>query len=266
MAVITITSDYGLKDHYVAALKGALHRELDHPQIVDITHEIQAFNITEAAFILRNAYHHFPKGSIHLVCVDEEALPDRPHVAVRINEHIFIAADNGLLSMVSPGYKPDSIHAIDFRNSPELTSARDIFARAAGHLARGGKLDLLGRAITTIKTMQVPNPVVRESGNYLVGSVIHIDRFGNLVTNLSKKFVMEHAKGRQPRIILLKNRQISRILDHYNQETEAGKAIAIFNAADLLEIAIFRSGTDTHGGARELLGMRVNDAVNIEFR
>lgn len=266
MAVITITSDYGLKDHYVAALKGALHRELENPKIVDITHQIQAFNITEAAFILRNAYHHFPSGSIHLVCVDEEALPDRPHVAVRINEHIFIAADNGVLSMVSPGYKPDAIVAIDFRNSPELTSARDIFARAAGHMARGGKLDLLGRAIEGIKTMGLPKPVAREAGNFLVGTVIHIDRFGNLVTNLSRQFVMKHAKGRQPRIILPKNRQISRILEHYNQETEAGKAIAIFNASELLEIAIFKSGSDTHGGARELLGMRVNDAVNIEFK
>ncbi len=266
MAVITLTSDYGLKDHYVAALKGVLHRELDRPKIVDITHQIQAFNITEAAFVLRNAYMHFPKGSIHLICVDEEALADRPHLAMRMDAHIFIAADNGILSMINPELKADELIAIDFRNSPELNSARDIFARAAAHLARGGKMDLLGRRVNEMKRMSLPNPVAREGGNLLVGTVIHIDRFGNLVTNLNRKFVMSHAKGRSPQIALPKNRRISRILNHYNDETDEGKAIAIFNAAELLEIAIFRSGSDTHGGARELLGMRVNDAVNIEFR
>jgi S-adenosylmethionine hydrolase len=265
MAVITLTSDYGTKDHYVAALKGALHRELGQPQIVDVTHQIEAFNLVEAAFILRNAYHHFPEGSIHLLCVDEEALPGKAHLAISLNKHFFIAADNGILSMISPAYKPDQMVAIDLRNAPELTSARDIFARVAAHLARGGKIDLLGREIQEMKQSLLPQPVIRENGRYLIGSVIYVDRFGNLVSNLHQKQVAEVSKGRNLIISLSKGRKIRKILGHYYEEETDGKLIAIFNASGLLEIAIFKSGSDTLGGATDLLGMRLNDQVNIEF-
>ena len=265
MAVITITSDYGTRDHYVAALKGALHRELETPQIVDVTHQVEAFNLVEAAFILRNAYHHFPEGSIHLLCVDEEALPGKAHLAMAQNGHYFIAADNGLLSMINPDYKPDQLVAIDLRNAPELTSARDIFARVAAHLERGGKIDLLGRTVSEMKQAALPQPVVRENGKFLIGSVIYVDRFGNLVTNLHEKQVAEIGKGRNLIISLSKGRKIKKILGHYYEEVTDGKLIAIFNASGLLEIAIFKSGSDTLGGATDLLGMGLNDQVNIEF-
>ena len=111
----------------------------------------------------------------------------------------------------------------------------------------------------------MPNPVVKEGGKRLIGSVIYIDRFGNLVTNLTQKLVVEKAQGRKPEILLAKNRRIKKILGHYYEETEPGNAIAIYNAAGFLEIAIFKSGSDTHGGAKELLGMDVKDAVTIEF-
>lgn len=90
MAVITLTSDYGLKDHYVAALKGALYREIGSPEIVDVTHQIEAFNLTETAFILRNAYHHFPEGTIHVVCVDEEALPGKVREVYSIGQDLLV--------------------------------------------------------------------------------------------------------------------------------------------------------------------------------
>ncbi len=266
MAVITITSDYGLKDHYVAALKGALHREIDHPYIVDVTHHVQAFNIVEAAFILGNAYHHFPTGTIHLICVDEEALPHKKHLVMKMNGHLFVAANNGVLSMINPDYKPDQLIEIDLRNAPELVSARDIFARVAGHLARGGKTDLLGRAVDDYKKASLPNPVLKEGGKRLIGTVIYVDRFGNLVTNISEKQVLEDAKGRDFSVLLPKGRKpITKIFKHYYEETEDGKAIAIFNAAGLLEVAIFKSGSDTMGGATELLGIRLKDQITIEF-
>ena len=266
MAVITITSDYGLKDHYVAALKGALHRELENPVIVDVTHQIQAFNITEAAFILRSAFSHFPNGSVHIICVDEEALDDRSHLVMKLNGHLFLASNNGVLSMINPDVKPDLLVEVDLRNAPELTSARDIFARVAGHLARGGKPELLGRVVTEFKTASLPNPAVKEDGKFIIGTVIYIDRYGNLVTNLTKKLVQEVGKGRQARVVLTKGRKpITKILNHYYEENEEGKAIALYNAAGHIEIAIFKSGTDTYGGANDLLGMRINDHINLEF-
>ncbi len=167
--------------------------------------------------------------------------------------------------MIAPEYKPDQIVAIDLRNAPELTSARDIFARTAAHLARGGKIELLGRIVKEMKHAALPQPVVRENGKFLIGSVIYVDRFGNLVTNLHQKQVTEVGKGRKLQITLAKGRKVNRILGHYYDEKTDGKLIAIYNASGLLEIAIFRSGSDTLGGASELLGMRLNDQVNIEF-
>jgi len=265
MAVITLTSDYGLKDHYVAALKAALHRELAAPQIVDVTHQVEAFNIIEAAFILRNAYHHFPTGSIHLICVDEEALPGKPHLVMHQNGHYFIAADNAVLSLLAPDKKVDAMVAVDFRNSPDLISARDIFARVAAHLARGGSLDLLGNATENYKQAAIQKPVVRENDRFLIGSVIYIDRFGNLVTNLHQRQVNEVAKGRKFVINLIRNRTIKKVLAHYYEEKHDGNLIAIYNAEGYLELAIFKSGSDTLGGARELLGMNLGDQINIEF-
>ena len=265
MAVITLTSDYGLKDHYVAALKGALHRELEAPQIVDITHQVEAFNIVEAAFILRNAYHHFPEGSIHILCVDEEALPGKPHLVMQQNGHFFIAADNAILSLLAPDKKFDALVAVDLRNSPDLISARDIFARVAAHLARGGKLDLVGKATENYKRAAIQKPVVRENGKFLVGSVIYIDRFGNLVTNLHKKQVVEVALGRKFIVNLPRGKTLKKVLEHYYEEKYEGNLIAIYNAEGYLEIAIFKSGSDTMGGAKELLGLRIGDQINFEF-
>jgi S-adenosylmethionine hydrolase len=265
MAVLTLTSDYGLKDHYVSALKGAIYRELPDPNIVDITHQIQAFNITEAAFMVRSAWHHFPAGSVHLILVNEEAQPNNPHLVMQQNDHYFIAADNGVLGMINPEKKPDKLIAIDFRNSPDLKTAKDIFTRAAAHILRGGSIDLLGRLVHDMKIAVVPKPIKRDNDTHLIGSVIYIDRFGNLVTNLHQREVTEVGKGRRLRINLPRGRKVDKILGHYYEEKTDGNLIAIFNASGLLEIALFRTSTDTFGGATDLLGMRLGDQVDIEF-
>jgi len=266
MAVITITSDYGLKDHYVAALKGALHSEFKNPAIVDITHQVQAFNITEAAYILRNAYEHFPEGSVHLICVNAEAVQSRPHLVMKLNGHYFIASDCGVLSMIKPEYKPELLVEVDLRNATDLNSTRTIFARLAGHLVRGGKPELLGRKVTDYKIVAQQNAVVKENGNLLIGNIIYVDRFGNLVTNIHQKQITEIGRGRSLKISISKGRRpITKIAEHYYEAKEEGKAIAIYNAGGWLEIAIFKSASDTHGGATDLLGLRLNDHISIEF-
>lgn len=264
MAIITLTSDYGLKDHFVASLKGALHSRLPLPQIVDITHHVEAFNLMEAAYILSNAYHHFPEGSVHLICVDEEALPDKPHLVVRLQNHYFIAADNGVLSLINPEIVPEKIVQIDLSNR-NWDSARDIFAESAAHLARGGEMHVLGRVVPQMKMMTAPKPIERAGKNEIVGSVIYVDRFGNLVTNLSQKYISDLARGRAFIINLPKGRKIKQVYPHYYVEKIEGRLIAIFNAGGLLEIAIFKSGSDLLGGATDYLGMERGDQVNIQF-
>ncbi len=133
-------------------------------------------------------------------------------------------------------------------------------------MLRGGKPELLGRPITEYKIASLPNPVIKEDGKLLIGTVIYIDRYGNLVTNLHKKLIADVAKGRGFKILLSRGRTpITKVLGHYYEETESGRAIAIYNAEGLLEIAIFKSASDTEGGATDLLGMRLKDQINIEF-
>lgn len=264
MAIITLTSDYGLKDHFVAALKGALYSRFADHNIVDITHQVEAFNTLEAAYILGNTYHHFPAETIHLICVDEEELPERPHLVMKLNNHYFIAADNGVLSLIAPDYKPEKLVQIDLSNR-NYSSARDVFAEAATHLSRGGQMHVLGREVSEMKTLTRQNPVIRHERNEIIGTIIYVDRFGNLVTNLSKKVIHEVGRGRRFIINLPKGRKLNRILNHYYEEKTEGNLLAMFNSENLLEIAIFKSGSDTLGGATDLLGMERGDQINIQF-
>jgi S-adenosylmethionine hydrolase len=265
MPVITLTSDYGNKDHYVAAFKGALYQELEQPAIVDVTHDVEAFNLYQAAFILRNAYHHFPVNSVHLILVNEEAFDGIAHLVMQYNQHYFVAADNGVFNLLLSEMQPEKIVQVDLRSKGEDLSVRTIFSRIAAHLIKGGSLSVLGREITEFKKMKLPNPLVRNNASDITGAVTYVDRFGNLVTNIHTKFVAEVGKGRKFQINLPMGQKIKKIYKNYHEAKSPGDLIAIFNAEGLLEIAFYGSASDTHGGACELLGMDVNDQINIEF-
>ena len=99
MPIVTLTTDFGEKDHYVGAVKGAIYSELDSVRIVDISHSISPFHITEAAYIIQNAYHSFPKGTIHIIGIDSELNPENRHIAVALDGHYFICANNGIISL-----------------------------------------------------------------------------------------------------------------------------------------------------------------------
>ncbi len=100
MAIITLTTDFGEKDHFAGAIKGAIYSELDEIKIVDISHSVSPFNISEAAYIIQNAYSSFPKGTIHLIGIDSELSPENKHIAVKLDDHYFICANNGIMSMI----------------------------------------------------------------------------------------------------------------------------------------------------------------------
>ena len=113
--VITLTSDFGQKDPYLASLKGELHRLLEHPVIVDISHEIEPFHIAQAAFVVQNSYAHFPEGSVHILCIDDTVSPENKPIVAKLNKHYFVCADNGILSLISPKFKPDEVYEIDIQ-------------------------------------------------------------------------------------------------------------------------------------------------------
>ncbi|MFV8334275.1 SAM hydrolase/SAM-dependent halogenase family protein [Flavobacterium sp. GSP14] len=275
MSIITLTSDYGLKDHFVGALKGKILSEYSEAVIIDISHEIDPFNTVEANYIIGASYSSFPKGTVHLVGVDMESNKENQHIVMQWNDHYFIAADNGILSMLSQKIVPQKIVAITIHDRlPNEATDLDVFVKVACHLAKGGLMNVIGREINTIKKVTNLQATLSDDGSSLKGNVIYIDHFGNVVTNISKKYFIEVAKGR-PYEIVMKTKNIKTILPNYSAiassdkypiKSYEGEKLAIFNEAGFLEIAIFRSNPSKVGSANSLLGLNYRDIINIVFR
>lgn len=282
MSIITLTTDYGLKDHFVGALKGKILTENSEVTIVDISHNIDPFNTVEASYIIGAAYMSFPKGTVHLIGVDAELNKENQHIAMQWNDHFFICADNGILSMLSQKVIPQKIVAINIHDRlSENATDLDVFVTVASHLSKGGSLSVIGKEITAIKQVTELQPVVAADKNSIKGYVIYIDNFGNVVTNITKKLFMEVAKGRPYEIPLLQKRNqkksspIKNIWAKYSDIANAGKypiknyegdKLAIFNEAGFLEIAIFRSNPLSVGSASSLMGLYYRDSITIEFK
>lgn len=274
MSIITLTSDYGLKDHFVGALKGKILSEYSEAKIIDISHEIDPFNTVEASYIISASYSSFPKGTVHLIGVDMEHNKENQHIVMQWNDHYFIAADNGILSMLSQKIVPQKMVAINIHDRlPSDAADLDVFVTVACHLAKGGLMNVIGKEINTIKQVTDLQAVLSADGNSLKGHVIYIDHFGNVITNISKKYFIEVAKGR-PYEIVLKTKNIKTILPNYSAiansdkypiKSYEGEKLAIFNEAGFLEIAIFRSNPSKVGSANSLLGLNYRDVIIIKF-
>ncbi len=270
MAVITLTTDYGTKDYYAAAVKGAILTQLPEAQVVDITHDIQPFNLSEAAYILRNAYHNFPKGSIHIIGIDSELTSSKPHLAVAIDDHFFIAADTGIFNLLFPSLRPESIIELNIAQDLDGYSfpARDVFVKAACHLARGGKISLLGSPKKAFVEMKGLQPSISSDGKEITAAVLYIDRFGNVVTNVTRSIFKDVGKGRSFTIELPRQRfskdQFKIIRKQYSEVNE-GQALALFNSAGHLEISIAKSDLQSVGGASTLLGLNYGENIKISF-
>lgn len=274
MSIITLTTDYGLKDHFVGSLKGKILSEYSEAQIIDISHDIDPFNTSEASYIIGATYLSFPKGTVHLIGVDIELNKENQHIAMQWNDHYFICADNGILSMLTQKIVPQKIVAINIHDRfPSEYSDLDVFIKVACHLAKGGLLNVIGKEISAIKQITELQPVIAADGNSIKGNVIYIDHFGNVVTNISKKQFLEIARGR-PYEIVMKPKSIKTILPNYSAiassekypiKTYEGEKLAIFNEAGFLEIAIFRSNPSNVGSANSLLGLNYRDVITIKF-
>ncbi|WP_271784374.1 SAM hydrolase/SAM-dependent halogenase family protein [Aquimarina algiphila] len=275
MPIITLTTDFGIKDHFVSAVKGAIYTELPEARVVDISHEISPFHITEAAYIIQNAYKSFPKGSIHIVGIDSELNPENKHIAVKLDDHYFICANNGLICLITSEFNPEKVVEINIHdaiasNFPVL----EVFVNVACHIARGGTLEVIGKTITEIKTIKGMTPIVNVGGTQIVGSIIYIDNYGNLVTNITRKLFEEIGKGRKFKITA-RTAVFENVYERYSdainfdiekgKREEDGKKLAVFNSSGYLELAIYKSNPKTVGGASSLFGLYYRDTVSISF-
>lgn len=275
MPAITLTSDYGMLDYRVSAIKGTLLQLNPQSLIVDITHEITAYNLVQAAYTLKNAYKHFPTESIHIISVDSFFHKDRKNLLVKAGGHYFISSDNGLMSLIFHDEKPEAVYEITINNRFDddvKFASVDIFAPVAAHLCNGGLPELIGRKIKSYKEIKFPLPVFKEAEKMLIGEVMYIDNFGNCVTNINKqlfdKTVVSYGSYEiNIRNIMLRNifRKYTDLISDWKKETDYyGKASAIFNGQDLLEITIYKGNRKS--GANSLFGLKVGDKIYVEFQ
>jgi len=261
VTVITLTTDFGLVDSYVGTMKGVILSIDPTATIVDISHDIPPQDVREAAYTLYAAYPYFPQGTIHVVVVDPGVGSQRQAIALRTPRATFVAPDNGVLSYVLARERAEEIVNLTnprYHLSPVSRTfhGRDIFAPAAAHLARGVPLANLGEPLTEIITFPLPRPQVRPDGT-IVGQVIHIDRFGNLITSITSKDLPAHLSGES--VIEIRGRSIQGIANNY-AEGAPGELLALIGSSDHLEIAV--SG----GSACQALEAEVGDEVLLGVR
>ncbi|OIQ38586.1 MAG: hypothetical protein BM563_06020 [Bacteroidetes bacterium MedPE-SWsnd-G1] len=275
MSLITLTTDFGLKDHFVGAVKGAIYTELPDVTIVDISHDISPFNIAETAYVMKNSYRSFPEGSIHIIGVDSELNQDTNHIALKLDNHFFICPNNGVISMIASDFKPEKIVEINIHDRVESSfPVLDVFVKVACHIKRGGTLEIIGRVIEDFKRLIDIQPVISSDNTKITGCVIYIDNYGNVITNINRKLFNEIGKGR-PFTMHAGRYKFNKIFEKYSdivnfdlpeeQRNQDGQKLIIFNSSDFIEVSIYRSNMKTVGGASSLLGLDYRDQLTITF-
>ncbi len=253
MAIVTLTSDFGHRDAYVAILKATLLTLDINITLIDVSHEVDPANIAHGAFLVGSAYANFPKKTVHLVAVDSLGTATNKFIALEIDEHYFIGADNGLLSLISE-IEPSQVVLI---SEGERTSfpAKDIMAATAVKLANGAALSSMGKKYPDMKKFLKRS--VKANKKEIIGHVAHIDHFGNLITNILQRDFDRLSKDKKYTIGI--GKEYINKLNYSPSEVEAGDCFVLFNHMGLLEIGI------KNGRASQLLGLEYDSPVWIKF-
>ncbi len=257
MSIVTLTTDWNKDDYYTGALKGKILSQCSRIQIIDISHQVPAFNISHAAFILRNAFHNFPPGSIHIIGVNTEGRENAPYLLVEYRKHFFIGTDNGIFGLLF-NEAPSRVIALRTPKEIHPFTSFTVFAETACRLANGEKPDTLGKPVKEFQ-QRIPIRAAIDK-NVLTGSVIYIDSFRNAITNISKDLFERVGGDREFEIFVQSNHYVIRKINRYYHETPPGELLALFNSVGLLEIAM------NHGNAADLLGLSNSSSIRVKFR
>lgn len=252
MPLITFTSDYGVVDHYVAAVKAVIYRSAPRIDVIDISHQIQPFDLAHGAFVLKSVYREFPEKSVHLVSVNADAQAARL-VAARLHDHYFVGADNGLISLLSEA-RPDYMVQLDVPE-PTTFATKDVLAPAAIALARGLDINKLGGGLTELDR-KIPRSL-RATRKQINGHVIRVNHYGNLITNIDWATFSELSADKSYQIMFGRER-VKQIHQTY-RDVDLGECVLMFNSLGLLEVSI------NQGNARDLLGLGYDSPVIVRF-
>jgi S-adenosylmethionine hydrolase len=260
--IVTLTSDFGSKDSFVASMKGVILKINQQVQLVDITHEIGPQDVWEGAFSLKNAYSHFPKGTVHLAVVDPGVGSGRRSIIVVTESYYFVGPDNGIFSLIYQEAERVRVHTITashyFLPNPGPTfHGRDIFAPVAAWLSKGTASANFGEVIEDYVKLNVPMPKTSPQG--IEGNVVHIDRFGNAITNITYKEMQSLIpEGSESRALSINigGKEIKGLKKFY-AEAAPGEPGAIFNSSGYLEIFLFKQN------ARTTLSLKRGEPVKL---
>ncbi len=251
MSIIALLTDFGLKDNFVGVMKGVIYKINPETKIVDLCHNIKPQDIKEAMFILKNSYRYFPEGTIFTVVVDPQVGSERKALIIKTKEYFFVAPDNGVLSFLQKDEIEKIIQITQEKYFLKPVSntfhGRDIFGPVSAYISKGEKLENFGHEIKEITSIKFPEPIIKK--NCLIGEVIYIDRFGNLITNIDEKIFNNFVKNHKFEI-QVKNHRIKKLSLSYT-ESKNKKPIALFNSFNSLEISIYQTNTSKHLNIKE---------------
>jgi S-adenosylmethionine hydrolase len=254
MPIVTLTSDFGLTDYYIAVIKGALLCQNQNLNIVDITHNVKTYDIVQGAFVLKNAYSSFPKETIHILSINNYYSKKNCFLAVRSDDHYFIGPDNGVFSLLF-NEKPKDIYELEYDMKSDFP-LKDIFSKAVGHITNGLPFNEIGIKIDEIEERISFQPVINKS--QIKGTVIHIDHYENAIVNITKDLFEQVGEKRKFSIFFKRFNPIQKLSKNYS-DVSVGEQLCFFNSAGCLEIAI------NMGKASSMLGLNIDDSVQIEF-
>ncbi len=259
--IITLTTDFGLNDHYIGSMKGVILEIVPDAQIIDICHAVQPFDVLDGALTIAQAYNYFPAATVHLVVVDPGVGTERRPILASSDRHHFVAPDNGVLSLIYAREERMHVRHITsdhyFRQPVSKTfHGRDIFAPVAAYLSKRMETDKFGDEITDFVKFNAPKPKSVD-GKTLRGVVLKVDRFGNLVTNITPLDApMLFQLDPLPFKIVVGKCEITEIHATY-AEGRPGEVFGILGSMGYLEIATNR------GAAVQLVGSGKGSEVNI---
>jgi len=256
-SLITLTTDFGVQDHYVGVMKAVMLSTAPGVTMIDISHEIPPQDIMAGAWVVKNSALLFPPRSVHLVVVDPGVGTPRKPIAIQIEDQFFVGPDNGIFSLIADQHEHHAVELTDpqfWRPAPSNTfHGRDIFAPVAAHLANGTDINKLGEPLKGLETYRWAVPISDKDG--VQGWIIHIDHFGNLVTNIPTEMIYEAGRDAQIKIYV-GNTILDKIVDTFGEVTE-GEPAAYIGSAGMLEIAINK------GNAHKMLGVEKGAQISI---
>lgn len=252
--IVTLTTDFGWKDHYTALIKAGILQRCERPQFVDISHNIEPYNIVQAAYVLRNAYRAFPEGSIHVLSVNDYGDEGLNFLAIQHEGHYFIGPNNGVFALIFPE-RPQYIYQLRTPKRKRFP-IRNIVAHAVEHIVAELPFHEIGFPVKHLVERLALQPVVSHA--QLRATVIYIDHYENVILNIQREDFERAARERDFELYFKRHDPIRKISPNYSH-VPVGEVLCLFNSAEHLEIAV------NMGKAASLLGLAIDDTIQIDF-